>query len=101
MARSARRCFPTFRRWPNSAIAAISRASISRWWRPAGTPKAIVDKIRDDVASIGNDPAFRQKQMIERAIEPVFNTPEEFSRFLVEDRVASGRVVKDAGLVPQ
>ncbi len=68
---------------------------------PAGMPKAIVDKISSDVTSIGNDPAFRQKQMIERAIEPVFNTPEEFSRFLIEDRAASGRVVKDAGLVPQ
>jgi tripartite-type tricarboxylate transporter receptor subunit TctC len=68
---------------------------------PAGTPKAIVDKIRDDVASIGNDPAFRQKQMIDRAIEPIFNTPEEFARFLIEDRIVSGRVVGDAGLVPQ
>jgi tripartite-type tricarboxylate transporter receptor subunit TctC len=68
---------------------------------PAGTPKAIVDKIYADVASIGSDPGFRQKQMIERAIEPVFNTPEEFARFLVEDRAVSGRVVNDAGLVPQ
>ena len=39
--------------------------------------------------------------MIERAIEPVFNTPEEFARFLIEDRAMSGRVVSDAGLVPQ
>ncbi len=68
---------------------------------PAGTPKDIVNKIRDDVARIGNDPAFRQKQMIDRAIEPIFDTPEEFARFLVEDRVLSGRVVTDAGLVPQ
>ena len=68
---------------------------------PAGTPKAIVDKIREDVARIGNDPAFRQKQMIERAIEPIFNTPEEFARFLAEDRIVSGRVVNDAGLAPQ
>jgi len=68
---------------------------------PAGTPRAIVDKVREDVARIGNDPAFRQKQMIDRAIEPIFNTPEEFARFLAEDRIVSGRVVSDAGLVPQ
>ena len=37
---------------------------------PAGTPKSIVDKIHADVAAIGSDPGFRQKQMIERAIEP-------------------------------
>ena len=68
---------------------------------PAGTPKAIVDKIRDDVAKIGSDPEFRQKQMIDRAIEPIFNTPDEFARFLAEDRIVSGRVVSDAGLVPK
>jgi hypothetical protein len=39
--------------------------------------------------------------MIDRAIEPIFDTPEEFARFLVEDRIVSGRVVNDAGLVPK
>jgi tripartite-type tricarboxylate transporter receptor subunit TctC len=68
---------------------------------PAGTPKAIIDKIRDDVARIGNDPAFRKKQLIDRALEPILNTPEEFARFLVEDRATSERVVKEAGLQPQ
>lgn len=68
---------------------------------PAGTPKAIIDRIRDDVARIGNDPAFRKKQLIDRALEPILNTPEEFARFLVEDRATSERVVKEAGLQPQ
>jgi tripartite-type tricarboxylate transporter receptor subunit TctC len=68
---------------------------------PAGTPRAIVNKIREDVARIGNEPAFRKKQFIDRALEPILNTPEEFARFLVEDRVTSERVVKEAGLSPQ
>ncbi len=68
---------------------------------PAGTPKAIVSKIQAAVAEVGSQPAFRQKQMIERAIEPAFNTPEEFARFLVQDRIVSERVVKEAGLQPQ
>jgi tripartite-type tricarboxylate transporter receptor subunit TctC len=68
---------------------------------PAGTPKAIIDRIRDDVARIGNDPAFRKKQLIDRALEPILNTPDEFARFLVEDRATSERVVKEAGLQPQ
>jgi tripartite-type tricarboxylate transporter receptor subunit TctC len=68
---------------------------------PAGTPKAIVNKVHRDVAQIGAQPAFRQKHMVERAIEPVFNTPEEFARFLVEDRLVSERVVREAGLQPQ
>ena len=68
---------------------------------PAGTPRPIVDKIRADVAAIGNDPAFRKKQFTDRALEPILNTPEEFSRFLVEDRLTSERVVKEAGVQPQ
>ena len=68
---------------------------------PAGTPKTVVNKIREDVARIGSDPVFRKKQFIDRALEPILSTPEEFARFLVEDRATSERVVKEAGLQPQ
>ena len=51
-------------------------------WAPKGTPKAIIDKIRDDVAAIGNDPAFAPKHLIQRALDPVFSTPEEFAQYL-------------------
>ena len=68
---------------------------------PAGTPRAIVAKISEDVAKIGSDPTFRQKQFIERALEPILSTPVEFARFLIEDRLTSERVVKEAGLQPQ
>jgi len=68
---------------------------------PAGTPKAVINKIREDVVRIGNNPAFRKKQFIDRALEPILNTPEEFARFLIEDRATSERVVKEAGLTPQ
>ena len=57
--------------------------------------------LMEDVARIGNEPAFRKAQFIDRALEPILNTPEEFARFLVEDRATSGRVVKEAGLTPQ
>jgi tripartite-type tricarboxylate transporter receptor subunit TctC len=68
---------------------------------PAGTPRPIIDKIRADVARIGNEDAFRKKQFIDRALEPILNTPDEFARFLVEDRATSERVVREAGLQPQ
>jgi tripartite-type tricarboxylate transporter receptor subunit TctC len=68
---------------------------------PAGTPRPIIEKVHADVVRIGNDAAFRQKQFIDRALEPILNTPEEFARFLVADRAMSARVVKEAGLQPQ
>src|SRR5215831_2407632 len=68
---------------------------------PAGTPRPIIDKIRADVVRIASDPEFRRKQFIDRALEPILNTPEEFVHFLAEDRLTSERVVKEAGLQPQ
>jgi tripartite-type tricarboxylate transporter receptor subunit TctC len=68
---------------------------------PAGTPRPIIDKIHATVAGIGSDPAFRQKHFIERALEPILDTPEAFAQFLVADRAVSERVVHEAGLQPQ
>jgi tripartite-type tricarboxylate transporter receptor subunit TctC len=41
---------------------------------PAGTPKVVINKIREDVVRIGNEPAFRKKQFIDRALEPILNS---------------------------
>jgi tripartite-type tricarboxylate transporter receptor subunit TctC len=68
---------------------------------PAGTPDPIIHKLRDVFAKIGDDPEFRQKRMIDMALEPVFDTPEQFSVFLQRDRAASARIVKEAGMEPQ
>jgi tripartite-type tricarboxylate transporter receptor subunit TctC len=68
---------------------------------PAGTPGAIIEKLQGEIARIMNEPNFRTKQLIERALEPIADTPEEFARFLNEDRLISERVVKEAGMVPQ
>jgi len=68
---------------------------------PAGTPQPVIRKLRDTFASIGDEPEFRQKRMIDVALEPVFDTPEEFARFLREDRAASARIVKESGMEPQ
>ena len=41
------------------------------------------------------------RHITDRALEPILNTPEEFARFLVADRIVSKRVVDEAGLQPQ
>jgi tripartite-type tricarboxylate transporter receptor subunit TctC len=68
---------------------------------PGGTPKPIIRQLRDEIASIGNDPDFRQKRMIDVGIVPIFNRPEEFARFLQEDRAAAQRVVQESGIQQQ
>jgi tripartite-type tricarboxylate transporter receptor subunit TctC len=68
---------------------------------PAETPQPIIHKLRDEFAAIGSDPDFRQKRLIDMGLEPVFDTPEEFARFLKDDRAASARLVREAGMEPQ
>jgi tripartite-type tricarboxylate transporter receptor subunit TctC len=68
---------------------------------PAGTPAPIIHKLRDEFASIGDDPEFRRKRMIDVGLEPVFDTPEQFATFLKDDRAASARLVRESGMEPQ
>ena len=68
---------------------------------PAGTPRPILERLRNEMAEVISDPGFREKHMTSRGHEPVANTPDEFARFLALDRLLSARIVKDAGVEPQ
>ena len=68
---------------------------------PAGTPKPAIAKLHDDIGRIGNDPVFRQKRLVDIGIEPVFDTPEEFGRYLKEQRVNSERLIRASGFQPR
>src|SRR5204862_1827738 len=64
---------------------------------PAGTPKPIIDKLHEEISRIGNEPSFRQKRLIDIGIQPVFDTPEQFARYLEEQRANAARLVRDSG----
>jgi tripartite-type tricarboxylate transporter receptor subunit TctC len=68
---------------------------------PPGTPPPIIARFYEEIAAIGSDPEFRQKRLIDVGLEPVFDPPDVFSRFLKEDRARAGRIARAAGLVPQ
>jgi tripartite-type tricarboxylate transporter receptor subunit TctC len=65
---------------------------------PAGLPRPLVDKLRNAIVAAANEPTFRNRHLIERALEPVLNTPEEFRQFLIDDRVRAEKIVKASGL---
>ena len=77
----------------------------SRGWyglfAPAGTPKAIVDKINKDVATVVGDAAFRDRHLSARSLVSAINTPEQFAAEIKHDRAVAQTVVKDSGLEPQ
>ena len=68
---------------------------------PAGTPKPVLERLRNEMAEVINDLGFREKHLTSRGHEPVANTPDQFARFLTLDRLLSARIVKDAGVQPQ
>jgi tripartite-type tricarboxylate transporter receptor subunit TctC len=68
---------------------------------PPGTPRPAIARFYDEIAAIGGNPEFRKKRIDDVGLEPVFDTPHEFARYLAEDRARAGRIAKAAGLTPQ
>jgi tripartite-type tricarboxylate transporter receptor subunit TctC len=46
-------------------------------------------------------PAFLDRNMTQRGLEPVFSAPDEFAEYLKRDRATAKKIVEAAGLQPQ
>lgn len=67
---------------------------------PAGTPKAIVDRIQADTAKYVHSPEGK-KEFAARSLEPVGSTPEQFAAIMQKDIERYGSLAKQLGLQPQ
>jgi tripartite-type tricarboxylate transporter receptor subunit TctC len=68
---------------------------------PARTPKPIISRLQAEVARIVADPGFRDRNLVERGLESVASTPDDFARYIRDDRAVSEQIVKESGLQPQ
>jgi len=68
---------------------------------PAGTPKPIIEKVHAEVVRITGDPAWRQKNFIDRAIEPAVGPTAEFADFVRQNREFAARIAKESGEEPK
>lgn len=68
---------------------------------PTGVSQDIVERIQQAIKNVANTPDFRQRQLIDKGLESVFNSPAEFSRFLKEDTATFTEIMSEAKLVPQ
>jgi len=64
---------------------------------PAGTPRAIIDKVSGEIARIYADPAMMER-LQKAGINAVASTPEDMARFIKSEGVRWGKVVKDSGI---
>ncbi len=99
---SAKR-LPAFPSVPTFAESGVPGLVFEHWWgvmAPAGTPRAIVDKLHAAI-----EKALADKEVRERfstlAVEPRTTTPEQFRALLVSDLGRWAKVIKDAGIKPE
>lgn len=64
---------------------------------PAGTPKAVVDKLNREIVAIVREPAMTAR-MLELGFEIVASTPAEFEQTMKTDQERYGVVVRKAGV---
>ena len=67
---------------------------------PAGTPLPIVDKLHDEVVRIASVPDWRQRNFVDRAVEPATGPRDEFIKFIASNRAFAARVAKETGIQP-
>ncbi len=65
---------------------------------PAGTPKAIIDKVSAVLREVVADREFQAKYITASGFTAATNTPEEFKAFLVKDDVKAAELVKTSGV---
>ena len=53
--------------------------------------------MRDVVAALFNDAEVRERHMLQRGFDPVWSTPEDFSRFIEADSRQKARLIRISG----
>ena len=88
---------------PTFAEAGIPGVEVFGWnglMVPAGTPRAIIDRLQKGFAQILQAPAFRD-ELIRSGSIVGGNSPEEFAAFWRADRARTGKALADAGITPE
>ena len=91
---------PLFPRLPTANESGLPGFDISTWYgilAPAATPKAIVASLNDALVQIIRSPATN-KRLLELGVDPVSNTPEQFSALIRTDLVKWAKVAKAAAI---
>ena len=92
--------FPGLPQVPTFTEAGLKGFDAKVWYgilAPAGTPKAIVDKLSAELARIIGLPDIREK-LLSSGMDPFISTPEQFAALMKEDLARFAKVVKAANI---
>jgi len=65
-----------------------------------GTPQAIIDRLSREAGAVMKSAEIRER-MLQQGIDVEAGTPEEFARFMKEERTRFSQLVKAAGITPE
>ncbi len=88
---------------PSIAEAGVPGYEATQWFgvlAPAGTPRAIIDKLNAEMIKLLKSPDVRDR-FIADGTEPAPTTPEEFTAYIKSETDKWTRVIKAAGIKPQ
>ena len=87
---------------PTAAEAGLPDWEASSWFglvAPAGTPKAVIDRLHAEVVKAVQSP--RIQQLRQRGMRIVGDTPKEFGELIVAERKKWGEIIKSAHIAVQ
>lgn len=94
---------PTAPDVPTSAEAGMPELVLGSWygaWAPKGTPQAVVDRLAKALEQAANDTEFKAR-LEQLGLEPVFDGPEAFRKFIAADVEKSAALLKAANYQPE
>jgi tripartite-type tricarboxylate transporter receptor subunit TctC len=94
---------PTLPDVPTIAEAGVSGYEAINWWgmvAPAGTPKAVLERLYKELTLIQNSPDVIKRFQAE-AVDTVQMSQSEFGQYLITETIKWSKVVKEAGITPQ
>ena len=100
LAITGKRRWPDLPEVPTFAEGGLSDYDASSWYgfhAPAGTPRAIVDKLNHELVRIVRLPDIQEK-LRQMSAEPVGNTPEQFDAFVKAEIAKWGKVIRALNL---
>lgn len=86
---------------PTISEAGVPGFAATGWWglhAPAQTPRAIIEKIGNEVRKILSDPEFRAKNFDPQGTEPLIIPVDEFANFTKAEAEKWGNIARDANL---
>jgi tripartite-type tricarboxylate transporter receptor subunit TctC len=88
---------------PTMDEAGVKGYEFSTWYGllvPAGTPKAVVDRLNAETKKVVSSSAARE-QFVAQGLEPAASTPQEFGAYLRSEVAKWGKVIKASGATPE